>query len=534
MEYLWQIFRDGGYDTVYLGNLYIGGCSLNQHWSNMQSDAAAYTYYQNSNGMWSNSTASIASALAAQDWDVVTIQQASHDSGREASYNNLGNVLNFIAENKPNAKIYFHMTWAYQQSSTHSGFANYNNDQMTMYRAITTVAQQTVEPNRLVDGIIPSGTAVQNLRTSYLGDTLTRDGYHMSYDYGRYVTALTWYAYLSGGDCTDIDWVPLNYSYLSNAKEAICEAVKNAVATPFSVTASTHKTAVSDAILFAGAGMDIEDYQAISLQMTVGSFYDSRKGHTLRPFDASLSPKFAATAVFSKTELPAGAVIVVDAGYQYRPDGWVDGETLTGNAARPGNKTAQLTVIDSAWWGSFTLRGFNLSRTDGAAMTENDTVHLRIYVPKNAADQESPAQNADAALFEANGLDMDAYREVTLTMTVGAFYDSRLGYTLRPYDASLSPKYAATQIFSKTELPVGAVIVVDASYQYRPDGWVDGETLTGNAARPGNKTAQLTVVDSAWWGSFTLRGFNLSRTDGAAITENDTVHLRIYVPLEEP
>ena len=47
-RYLQQIAASAG-EELFVRNLYIGGCSLNQHWSNMQSGAAAYTYYQNAN-----------------------------------------------------------------------------------------------------------------------------------------------------------------------------------------------------------------------------------------------------------------------------------------------------------------------------------------------------------------------------------------------------------------------------------------------------------------------------------------------------
>ena len=41
--------------------------------------------------------------------------------------------------------------------------------------------------------VIPSGTAVQNARTTSLKDTMTRDGYHLHKVYGRYVAACTWF-----------------------------------------------------------------------------------------------------------------------------------------------------------------------------------------------------------------------------------------------------------------------------------------------------------------------------------------------------
>ena len=65
------------------------------------------------------------------------------------------------------------MTWAYQADSTHSGFNNYGKDQMTMYNAIVNAAQTKIVTNDNIEIIIPVGTAVQNVRTSYIGDTLT-------------------------------------------------------------------------------------------------------------------------------------------------------------------------------------------------------------------------------------------------------------------------------------------------------------------------------------------------------------------------
>ena len=40
--------------------------------------------------------------------------------------------------------------------------------------------------------IVPSGTAIQNARTSALGQDLTRDGFHLSFTHGRYIASCTW------------------------------------------------------------------------------------------------------------------------------------------------------------------------------------------------------------------------------------------------------------------------------------------------------------------------------------------------------
>ena len=66
---------------------------------------------------------------------------------------------------------------------------------MKMYRAIVRASGQAMrtEPIAL---LIPSGTAIQNARTSSYGDTMNRDGFHLDLLYGRYTAACTWFAVL--------------------------------------------------------------------------------------------------------------------------------------------------------------------------------------------------------------------------------------------------------------------------------------------------------------------------------------------------
>ena len=43
MQYLYQILKDGGVEEITLGNLYYGGCSLDQHYQFGKTDSARYT-----------------------------------------------------------------------------------------------------------------------------------------------------------------------------------------------------------------------------------------------------------------------------------------------------------------------------------------------------------------------------------------------------------------------------------------------------------------------------------------------------------
>ena len=390
MEYLWQICNDAGYDTIELGNLYIGGCSLNTHWSNILNSKAAYTYYQNTDGSWTSATSSANDAIISKKWDIITVQQSSDASGVASSYSNLDNILSYIYANTPSTtKVLWHMTWSYQGNSTHSAFPTYGSNQMTMYNAIVNAVNSEILTNDRIDGVIPSGTAIQNLRTSYFGDTLTRDGYHLSYNYGRYAAALTWFAYITGESIGDIDWVPSGYPEISYNLANIKESVGNAIKTPFTVTDSTYTIAIpaTDEALFTANGLNINDYQMMDLNMTSKTFYNSTKSFGLRTTadgeGSNLLAQYSATAIFTKADIPAGSVIIVDSGYKYRPDGWINGSTLTNSSKRPAEVSATFVTVTDTWWDNFTLRGFNLKKNSGAAMTDADNVHLRIYVPTN-------------------------------------------------------------------------------------------------------------------------------------------------------
>jgi len=239
MQYLWNIADSAGEKDLLVAKAQIGGSSLDTHWTNIQGNSAAYEFTVNDDGDWNNqannSAAKLSDVLSFADWDVIVIQQVSQSSGKNNTYGNLQNIINYIKEKCPNAKIMWQMTWAYQADSTHSGFPAYNNNQMTMYNAIVDTTQEVIVPNSDIVGIIPSGTAIQNLRTS-LGDNLTRDGYHLSLDYGRYCAAMTWYKAITGKNIDYVNWLPEDYQNVGDNLSAIKTAVNEAVAKPFEVT----------------------------------------------------------------------------------------------------------------------------------------------------------------------------------------------------------------------------------------------------------------------------------------------------------
>ncbi len=413
-EFLWDIYKNAGYENVTIGNLYIGGCSLDTHWLNTSSSTPQlYKYYKNTTGtMGVTLDTPILTGLRDEAWDIITLQQGSAFSGKESSYSNLANLINWVNANKTNqnAKLYWHMTWSYPVSPVHGNFADYDSNQITMYNAIVQTVKNKIVNNASFAGIIPNGTTVQNLRTSPLGDTINRDNCHLTYDVGRFAAALTYYATLSGNSVDSINCLPYwrsywgdtasnDATYKSNASLAmpyIKESVKNAIENPFVVTNCKNTLGglkfvameSADGTILTGIGKNANDYLKVDLEWTINAFYDCKLSNPFaKQFVAdnpTLAPQFNCTRVFTKDDLPVGTVIYLASGYQYRPDGTYAYNSQIPEVVRPAKVLISgATVVDNTWHGSFNFRAFNVNKSDGSNVTSADTDSaLKIFVPK--------------------------------------------------------------------------------------------------------------------------------------------------------
>ena len=239
LHYMGMLAEEAGIKDFVIATLYISGCTLAKHNQNIEGEAKAYEYYKCTKGInWKiTPNVSVQEALADEDWDVITLQQSSGNSGDPDTFGKLSDVAKFLDQNKPKETtlLLWHQTWAYQQDSTNSSFPKYDSDQMKMYSAIMDTVQKVVLKEKKFDGVIPVGTAIQNARTSYIGDTLCRDGYHLNKSYGYLLGALTWHAYIAGGDWDKLEFMPWAKEYLP----AIREAIQNSLEKPYEVTQAT-------------------------------------------------------------------------------------------------------------------------------------------------------------------------------------------------------------------------------------------------------------------------------------------------------
>ncbi len=343
-------------------------------------------------------------ALTPDDWDAIVLQPSFEYAG-DYDGTSIDNIVKFIRKYCEYTPLFWNMSWAYKVGATAAGFKNYGSDQAAMYASIAEVAS-TISANPEFEAVIPLGTLIQNIRTSYIEENVLVDESNLSVNIGRLAAAYMMTQYITGKDPLKATspFVP-NLKYEDDCIPAMQEAYANAVKTPYAVTAATQyppyllNVAEADAkALIEAAGKKFEDYVAVPLIVQHWGFYNSQNGDYLTSsvfkgtYDAT-TRKFAATHILPKAQLPIGTLIVVLSGYQYRPEGWVtlttknDGKS--GRPSRPGNVSTSVVEVTDAWWGTFTYRAFNISKTDGNAFnaTEMKAVGTKfgVYIPKTAA-----------------------------------------------------------------------------------------------------------------------------------------------------
>lgn len=526
MTYLYDIAKAEGVENVILGNLYIGGCTLSTHYNNMKSGAKAYQYYKNTRGTWvEKKNATILDGILDEEWDIITMQQASGSSGQSATYSPyLQPMADFVKENmkNPDCQFAWHMTWAYQQNSTHEEFSKYRKDQAYMYNAITMVVEKYVITNKSFPILIPSGTAIQNARSGFYGDTLTRDGYHLN-ETARYIAGYMWYATLTGKPLTALAHKPASLSIDETAEALIIEAVNGAFQKPLEVTNSSYTEKPT---------VDLSGYTKIDYDYTMGGYWQSDSGSNYNKVvtGADNSGYFIATELFNKTTLPVGSIIVLDSGWQYRPERWKNNAVQTG---RPEPTTQEIFYVTEEFWEGYEYRAFNISVIGANQSIKNDptaVTHFNIYVPKGTSVPDIKVEFPKAPT--ADDFDPDDYTLLEFEYTMGGYWNS--GDTNNHHkiitNADNSGYFIATEMFTKETLPVGAVIVIDEGWQYRPEAWKDENRQT---SRPGNVTTNIVFVTEAWWGSYTHRAFNIAvEGNNVGIRDNpDAItHFRIYIP----
>ena len=227
--YLHDILEVSGVENRVV-NLYIGGCSLERHWQNIEGNKREYQYQLN--GRPTDRHVSIEEVLTEEKFDVIVTHQASHDSGWACTYEPfLGLLLDYLKEHS-DAKVFLNETWAYETDSWHWNFMRYEKNQEKMFTALKAAYEAAAERHNLP--LIRSGEAIQKIRQlpAFASGELkiTRDGFHMNFIYGRFAVAMMWAAKIAGIDVLNNPFVPsIDFMKLPEADEKILADIRKIV-----------------------------------------------------------------------------------------------------------------------------------------------------------------------------------------------------------------------------------------------------------------------------------------------------------------
>lgn len=137
-----------------------GGCEMARHWSYIQAEEHGGPDCRIYQGR-----SKLRDILARGAWDMVTIQQASHDSWRPESFEPYaGFLISYIRQHAPRAEVVLQQTWAYRADHPQlQPGSEWGITQEEMYRRLTRCYRDLGRRRGL--RIIPSGYAVQLSRT---------------------------------------------------------------------------------------------------------------------------------------------------------------------------------------------------------------------------------------------------------------------------------------------------------------------------------------------------------------------------------
>ena len=192
----------------------------------MQSGAKNYLLCYN--GDYTGFSVTLEDALTSREWDVVTIQQVSHDSPqKETFYPYVTELVDYIRTRQPKAKLMLQETWAYEDGS-HRLTVELGYKSRKEMIADVKASYKAVAEAEGFDGIIHSGTLLDMMLDKGV-EKVHRDTFHASLGLGRYAIALLWFKTLTGmsvmeNSFSDFD-EPISEGEIAIAKACVEELV---------------------------------------------------------------------------------------------------------------------------------------------------------------------------------------------------------------------------------------------------------------------------------------------------------------------
>lgn len=422
-QYLYDLGKAAGVKMV-IGNMYIGGATLEMHYNNATDDAAAYDYRKIGEDGVKTSTpgTAIATALTDENWDYVSLQQQSGLSGIYDAYvAHLPALVAYVADlTMPETQLIFHQTWAYSTTSNHSDFPRYGNNQEQMYAAITQAVRKASILTGL-DYVVPAGTAIQNGRNTLLGQSFTRDGYHLSFGVGRYTAACTWFEALTGMNVVGNAFSPDGLN--STEVEIAQHSAHAAVADPDRVTQLTDYQNNTPVPLTASVFVNF-GHRIVAGWNTVGDHHEGAGITNLKDENGDFSGiALTVTKRFNALNETGESVVTTD--FPIPSD--VSTQSYFGN---PKGVFQNLLITES----QIKLSGLDKNApvnlcffSSRAGVTDNRETKF-IVVGDNAATVLLNASKNTTQVACASNITPDANGEITVTITAGENNNNSFGF----------------------------------------------------------------------------------------------------------
>jgi len=203
-RYFPQVVESTGDCQLVIGYLNIGGCTLERHWGNIAKEIADPTTPAHFKETYLNK-------IQSDDWDFISIQQASHKSWLYESYQPFGDQLVEFLKANSKAEVVIQQTWAYHPAEKR--LIGWGISQREMYEKLTAAYNTLAEKHSL--RVIPSGDAVQLARDTEPGGydpadqakIFTADGFHLNAR-GQYLQACVWFGMLFDEPVSKVKFQP--------------------------------------------------------------------------------------------------------------------------------------------------------------------------------------------------------------------------------------------------------------------------------------------------------------------------------------
>lgn len=235
-------------------NLYYAGASIKSHWIWLTdlSEGNGKCEYWITGPLGRYKHPSITTLVEAQkfaDWDVISCQQhfdgartVDFTAGYESCMPYAEDMFRYLGEKFPEAKLYWHETWAYGVGYVHPKNKDEDPDNDVANGDVLSTAVQTRQYQTIKEvsaaicqetgvGMIPTGDAWQ-LARAQLGDTLNKADFCHDGDAGggQYLIACVWLELLTGESPAGNTWRTADYILSEDKIPVLQQAAHDAVA----------------------------------------------------------------------------------------------------------------------------------------------------------------------------------------------------------------------------------------------------------------------------------------------------------------